>query len=229
VGHPFFDDLDQRPLDTDFVSKAHAAPGSPRLLLLPGSRRAEAEHNASLLCRSAAKLRRLVPGTRVDIAAFNEPIAKIVRRSASQCQLPVDIHVGRARELMSLADAAVSVSGSVSMELLHHAVPTAVVYSVGWFWKSVFLPLALETPYITLVNLLAGRPLFPEYVGPQDFSAEIAKSVAPWLADPARRQAIRGQLLHLKKIYAHPGASDRAALAIEEYLSAGSKKYRKSA
>ena len=133
--------------------------------------------------------------------------------------------MGKTPELMRLADCAMSVSGSVSLELLYHTTPTVILYWIdrfAYFVQGFFR----KVKYITLVNLLAtgeldeGRDeghqacrgsdpvcksdrseiecLFPEYLTCEDKSAEIAGHIIEWLTDPAKRAARVEALAELK-------------------------------
>ena len=68
--------------------------------------------------------------------------------------LPLEIHVGKTPELMHSAACAMACSGSVSLELLHYAVPTVILY---WISRPAYFVQGLfrKSKYITLVNLLA--------------------------------------------------------------------------
>ena len=144
--------------------------------------------------------------------------------------------MGKTPELMRLADCAMSVSGSVSLELLYHATPTVILYWINrfaYFVQSFFR----KVKYITLVNLLstgnlddgdltpfdpaqadADRVLFPEYLTHEDKSAQLAAHVIEWLRDPAKRAARVEALRELKAQVAHGGASKRAAEYIIDVL-----------
>ncbi|MBX9656279.1 lipid-A-disaccharide synthase [bacterium] len=216
VGHPFFDDLKTKTLDDRFVEEANKIAPIKRVVLLPGSRSAEARLNTRSLLRTAAKIRSAVPNVQIDVAAFNEKIEQLVHRVSKEEGIPIDVHVGKTRELIHLADAAVSVSGSVSLELLYFNTPSVVVYHVNWFWQKIFIPIMVHTPYVTLVNLLAGRRIFPEFIGPQDNSATIAGIVSHWLLNEEERKRTTDLMRKLKQLYASPGASDSAARYIVE-------------
>jgi lipid-A-disaccharide synthase len=73
-----------------------------------------------------------------------------------------------------------------------------------------------KSRYITLVNLLAGRELFPEFLTWEDKSAAIAAHVALWLVDDNRREGLVAELAKLKARVARGGASQTAA----EYILA---------
>jgi len=145
--------------------------------------------------------------------------------------------VGKTPELMSLANCAMAVSGSVSLELLFHTTPTVILY---WISRFAFFVQGFfrKVKYITLVNLLstdelyprdltpfnpsqpdADKVLFPEYLTCEDKSQQIAVHLIQWLNDPEKRAARVAELETLKTKVAHGGASARAAQYILEVLT----------
>jgi len=233
VGHPFFDEVQRYTLDENFIEQ-HRRQSGPLLVILPGSRNQEVANNLKWFLKAAAIVRRQVPDVRLAMACFKPHQAEIARRETEAAGLPVEICVGKTPELMSLADCAMAVSGSVSLELLYHATPTVILYWVnrlGYFVQGFFR----KVKYITLVNLLstdelypsdmspydpaqpdADKVLFPEYLTCEDKSRQIADHLIEWLTDPAKRAARVAQLEALKAKVAHGGASSRAA----EYIIA---------
>jgi lipid-A-disaccharide synthase len=79
------------------------------------------------------------------------------------CGLPIEVCLGKTPELMRLADCAMSVSGSVSLELLYHTTPTVILYWIdrfAYFVQGFFR----KVDYITLVNLLSTHALEREEI-----------------------------------------------------------------
>ena len=130
---------------------------------------------------------------------------------------------------MHLADCCMACSGSVSLELLYHAKPTVILYSISRA-AYVVQQFFRKVKYITLVNLLstgelypadlspydpaqpdAEKVLFPEYLTCEDKSPQIAAHVTEWLRHPARRTAVVDGLMRLREQVAVGGASRRAA------------------
>ena len=206
-------------------------------MILPGSRNQEVANNLKWFLKAAAIVRQQVPNVRLAMACFKPHQADIARREVEAAGLPVEICVGKTPELMSLADCAMAVSGSVSLELLYHATPTVILYWVnrlGYFVQGFFR----KVKYITLVNLLSTdelypgrcrltihrnrtptRCFFPEYLTCEDKSEQLAGHLIEWLTDPAKRAVRVAQLEALKAKVAHGGASSRAAEYILDVLS----------
>ena len=217
VGHPFFDELPHQRLDDPFV-RAHRTGAAPIIGLLPGSRTQEVHRNLSTLVRSAALIHRQRPDTRFLVACFREAHRKMVDAYLGRhAPLPIETCVGRTPEVIELADACVAVSGSVSLELLYRARPTVVLYRIGRLDMRV-ARFFKTSPYICLVNLLAGKELYPEFLTDRCEAAPIAGHVVRWLNDPAAYAALRADLTALRAQVAMPGACERAARTIMDEL-----------
>jgi lipid-A-disaccharide synthase len=209
VGHPYFDEVRQQQLDTAFLAEMQSRPG-PLVTILPGSRTQEVTSNLRWFLKAAEIVRSRMPQARFAIAAFKPHQAEYALRVVAESGLPIDVFVGRTPELIQLATCTMACSGSVSLELLYHKKPTVILYWITRFayWVQGFFR---KARYITLVNLLSDRELFPEYLTYEDKSAAIASHVVRWLVDENRREDLVAELAKLKARVAHGGASRTAA------------------
>ncbi len=214
VGHPYFDELAEQRLDPTFLAAHQGGPG-PVVSLLPGSRNMEVTANGPLLLAAARRIAAARPDVRFLVASFNESQAAMVREMAAGSGLPLEVHVGRTPEVIELADACVSVSGSVGLEMLYRLKPAVVVYKIRPIHR-VLMRWLVKVPYISLVNLLADDELYPEFPTTRDDSAAIAGHVLRWLSDPAARAVTVGRLRALRDRVAVPGACERAAAFLAE-------------
>jgi lipid-A-disaccharide synthase len=210
VGHPYFDELTRR---TPGVSRGvFTAPG-PIIAVLPGSRRGELDRNLDMQVRAV----RLIHGRRPDASfhfvCFKEAHRSMVVRALDELDAAAHVHVGQMPEVLSSADAAIAVSGSVGLELLHHAVPSVIVYRVNPLYRAIARKV-LNVPHISLVNLLAGHELFPEFLTSGDESSRIAERILEWLNAPTMANRLRTDLIELRSRVGHPGACAAAANCI---------------
>jgi lipid-A-disaccharide synthase len=228
VGHPYFDQLRGETLDAKFVESQESATG-PLVAILPGSRTQEVRSNAHALLKAAREISKKVPNVRFAVAAYKAAHANWVKSQVASARLPIEVHVGRTAELIHVADCAMAVSGSVSLELLYHLTPTVILYQVSklaYFVQRFFR----KVRYITLVNLLTSNDLFPkrvvaydpnspadanvlmpEYIACNDHSAQVAMHVVDWLTNPKRREALVAKMAALREEVGQGGASRRAA------------------
>jgi lipid-A-disaccharide synthase len=216
VGHPYFDELAAQSLDAGFLAEQRAR-GGTIIGLLPGSRNQEVANNFADMLRAAHRIHAARPDVRFLVASFNEHQADAARQAAAGSSLPIEFHVGRTAEIIAIADACISVSGSVSLEMMNRLKPAVILYRAAWHLKvlSWFL---LKVKYITLVNLLADEEIYPEFATTRDRSNEMAEHILRWLNDPAARTACIDRLRQVKEQVALPGACDRAAQFLLERL-----------
>jgi lipid-A-disaccharide synthase len=218
VGHPFFDELPSQQLDAAFLSGQRAA-GAPIVGLLPGSRTQELHRNLSTQVRAAAAIHRARPDVRFLVACFRaahqQMVDEYLRRHAT---LPIETHVGRTPEIIELSQACVAVSGSVSLELLYRQKPTVVLYRVGKLDLQVGRRF-MTTRLICLVNLLAGKELYPEFLTDRCEAGPISEQVLHWLNDEGVQDELVAELAALCRRVAAPGACERTARVILETLA----------
>jgi lipid-A-disaccharide synthase len=209
VGHPFFDEMPAQQLDAAFLEDQRRR--AQRIVaILPGSRMQELTHNLPSLLRAAGLIHERRPDIRFLVASFNEAQAEVARAAVAKLNLPIEVHVGRTPEIIELAEACLTVSGSVSLELMYRLKPATIIYRVGrislrigrWF---------MTTRYITLVNLLAGEELYPEFLCDRDPAEQMAEHLLKWLNDPSAAAHLRQRLLALRQRVGEPGACERAA------------------
>ena len=224
VGHPFFDELGERPVDQAFLD-AERSRATPLVVILPGSRTQEVSQNLPILLRAAAQLASGGRDVRFAVACLHErhqALAESILTSEGLTDLPLVFHAAKTPELIRVAKLAWAVSGSVSLELMMEALPTVVLYKVKRF--GMFLAyLFKKAKYITLVNLLADAEVMPEYLTRFDVSSDLANWGAKWLDDPTERAKASQALAELREKVAQPGASERAAERILATIAGASK------
>jgi len=212
VGHPYFDELHERRPDEAFLAEQRARPGAV-VALLPGSRRQEIKHNTDAMIEAAAMVHVRRPDVRFLAACLRPEHATAVQERLRGRSLPFEVHAGRTAEILRLAHCAIAKSGSVGLELLYHGKPAVVVYQLPWI-EAAASRFILRCPYISLVNLLANREVFPEFLASRLPVDAMAGHVLRWLDDPAAYAAVRAELAALRDRVAEPGACDRAAAVV---------------
>src|SRR5262249_7471404 len=148
--------------------------------ILPGSRNQEVNRNIPEMLRAARRVHAVRPDVRFLVAAFNDHHADQVRAELARFHVPADVHVGRTPEIIELAGCCVAVSGSVSLEMMYRRTPAVIVYRMRRFDLKMG-KLLVKVPYITLVNLLAGEEVYPEFPTDRDPSEVVAKRLLEFL------------------------------------------------
>jgi lipid-A-disaccharide synthase len=201
VGHPFFDEVAKHPLDDPFL-REWTSTEQLTVALLPGSRRHEVEGNWPLMLEAVRRLHQQHPRVQFLVANYLD-----THRAWCQGELqpddqalPLSFFVGRTPEIIELADCALMVSGSVSLEMLARGTPATVLYRVG---RMTYLigKLLVTCRYMSLPNLIAGRMVMPEHLSVGNAEPAIRGAVDDlhrWLNDPAALRQAQAELQTLR-------------------------------
>jgi lipid-A-disaccharide synthase len=207
VGHP----------QLDVLARLPALPTVERgttLVLLPGSRSPVIERNLPWMLAVAARLRLEHPRLEVVLPHERRDLEPLLaeRLAASGLAGSVRLALGGLYAELSRARAALTVSGTVLIDLLHYRVPCAVVYRVRSRVSAALARRALSVPHFASINLLAGREVVPEFcfhgVGPLE---EAARYLSRCLADDAFEASVRSGLEDAARRLGPSGATARAA------------------
>jgi lipid-A-disaccharide synthase len=209
VGHPYFDELHGQRLDRDFL-QSQRKDGNTIIGLLPGSRTQEVEKNFSSMARAAARIHEQRPDTRFLVACFRDAHRAMIQSKIDRYQIPAEVYVGRTPEIIDLAHSCIAVSGSVSLELLYRETPTVILYRIGKFDLKV-CNFFKTSPFITLVNMMAGKELFPEFLVDHCPAKGMADQVSRWLDNADAHAQVRDELAALRERVGQPGACERTA------------------
>jgi lipid-A-disaccharide synthase len=224
VGHPYFDELAERPLDSNFLGAQQKHSGA-LVVILPGSRTQEIVRNLPDMVRAASQLAQQHNTVRFAVACLHRRhqslaegiIAEARTKTGVARPLRMDVFSGRTAELIRLARVAWAVSGSVGLELMAEAVPSVIIYKVNRLDLWLARPF-IRVKFISLVNLLADTEVFPEYLTWQDVSAELVHWASVWLDESPAREQVTASLVALRHLVGQTGASERAAVEIARWL-----------
>lgn len=207
VGHPLLDRTSSYP--------RHAARmrlGLPEdcqvLALLPGSRPEEVRRLWPLLRDAAIRYRTAHPQVRVIVAAVP---GQSYPASAGFCLCWNDAPLA-----LSAADAALCKSGTATLQAALTDTPHALVYAMHPLTFQVARRV-VRVPYVSLVNLIAGRRVTPEYVQSQATLERLVEAVSSMLeAGSSESDSQRAGLAEVRRRLGAPGAAERVArLALE--------------
>lgn len=227
VGHPFFDEVALHPLDTAFLKEWSPEAGAT-VAVLPGSRGHEVESCWPLLLEAVRRLAERHPDAQFLVANYKESQRRYCQElyRLSRLKLPISFFVGKTPEIIHLADCAMMVSGSVSLEMLARGTPAAAIYRCGWPTYLIGR-LLITCPFISLPNLIAGRKVMPEYVSvgnPEPVIQDVVRDLDRWLSSPSALDQSRTEFDMVRRQVHILGASERAAEVILSRLPVASRR-----
>jgi lipid-A-disaccharide synthase len=226
VGHPIFDEIASHPVDEVFSQNWPTQGGMKNVAVLPGSRTREVTHNWPVILEVIRRLHGKVPDSRFLVGCYKEEHRKWCQEQLMHAdkELPIHFFVDKTPECIQLSDCCLMVSGSVSLEVLARSKPAVVVYAAtrtAW----VFYRLIIYCKYLSLPNLMAHRPIMPEFYCAWNRQGDIEKMVgilSDWLTNRENVEKTAAEMRTLRDNVMQPGATTRAAQAILRRLGCDS-------
>jgi len=215
VGNPLLDELkislSQGKTYKDFEPK------NLRLALMPGSRAAEIQSLWRPMQQIALRLKeKYAAATFVTVAVDTERerLLRAAQMPGFECQYTI----GAVSDTVGACDFALAASGSVTLQVAAVGCPMVIMYQssrILWHLAGRFI---VKTRYLSLVNILAGRELVPEFM-PYFTSIEpIVDTIERLLEDKDRLAQTRGELIRLVRPLAEKKAGEETAKIVVEML-----------
>lgn len=223
VGHPVLQSGAGTGNAARFRARHHLKPDAPVLILMPGSRRSEAPRLLPVFGEMLSQLRQTMPGL-VPVIPVSPVVADTVLKATATWPVrPVIVTASDDKhDAFAAAGAALTKSGTSTLELALAGVPMAVTYRVNPL-TAIMARRLIRVPYVAMVNLLSGRPLVPELLQEDCRPDRLAAIVERLMTDPTAAQAQKAgfaALLDSLKAGENTVPADAAAAAILDVLDA---------
>lgn len=222
VGHPLLDRLEDRPGEGALRKELGLAAGQRLVALLPGSRKQEVQRIFPRFTQAAAMVRKSPDdGPAVRFVAASPPgredLYDGVHNAGESGAIPV--LTGRTHEVIRAADLAWVSSGTATIETALLGTPLICCYRGGAL-SYALVSLLVNMPCVSLVNIVAGRPVIPELLQYRFTPRRLADLAQGLLHDESAREAMRAAFAAIRERLGGPGASARAAAAVLAVLAA---------
>ncbi|KXV57724.1 lipid-A-disaccharide synthase [Acetobacter tropicalis] len=184
VGHPVLQSGAQDGDGARFHQRHKLEPTARVLVLMPGSRRSEAPRLLPVFGKMLALLRKDMPDLVPVIPVSPVVAATVERETVTWPVRPVIVtDVQDKHDAFAAAGAALTKSGTSTLELALAGVPMAVTYRVNPITAFMARRL-IRVPYVAMVNLLAGRAVVPELLQEQCTPSVLANAVKALFENP---------------------------------------------
>lgn len=180
VGNPNFQEAWRRRGDGEAFRARHGLGRAPLLAVLPGSRKSEIDRLLVPFEGAVRLLAERVEGLRVVAPLAPQVEARARRRMEGWPGAPLFVGPEEKFDAFAAADAALAKSGTVTTELAINRTPMIVAYKVDPL-SALWVKRVLTTPFITILNVAAGRFVIPELVQGQCAPEYLAGGLLPLL------------------------------------------------
>jgi lipid-A-disaccharide synthase len=217
VGHPLIASILSYSYDHDWRSSYAIDPNSPLFSIFPGSRQKELERNLTLQLKAAQKLLQDHSDFILTVSCSHEkfrPFIEEVCRGKATIISPSHTY-----ELMRDSHLAIATSGTVTLELALHSVPTVVTFAISR--RDVFLArkiFRINLPHYSLPNIIGKKEIFPELFGPHFTEKNLKRKIEELLLSQLGRGQCIEECRQLQIILGRRNASEEAARAILETI-----------
>lgn len=214
VGHPLADTIanDTRlPIarETFQLSAAQRVIG-----ILPGSRGSEIKYLARPFLETARLLLQRHTDLTFLLPAANEKRYQQLKVliDSEFSELPLQLILGKSREVMAASDVILIASGTATLEATLLKKPMVVGYRMARLTYAIFSRM-LKTPYVSLPNILAGEALVPEVLQKALTPERLCSEVEHWLDSSTDKQYLLERFTAIFE-QLHQNADQQAADAI---------------
>lgn len=214
VGHPLIGQLARQVPQPDRV-EAFRSSGKPVIACLPGSRRHVIDEVLPGQIEIANAIFRQYPDALFLFSAASESAAQTIRDALASSTFNYRIESDANAEILSAADLALCASGTATLEVAYHRTPMIVMYNGSkWGWR-LFGRVVVRTPHLSLVNILAGRRIVPEFMPYYTSTEPIAAEALNILASESRRAQMKMDLnAVIESLGTDSAANQTAAMAM---------------
>ncbi|HIP38695.1 MAG TPA: lipid-A-disaccharide synthase [Desulfocapsa sulfexigens] len=216
VGHPLLDSVKITCNRDEFCQSHEIDSGSICIGLLPGSRKKEIASLLPILLQTALRLQQTSKKKMVFLLPLASTISEKEIRENGLDDFGEELDIRLIKEnrydMMAACDAAVVVSGTVTLEMALLDTPMVVIYKVSsGTYRLGKLLINKDLKYFSLVNLIAESDVVPELFQEEVTPERIEEEVSAILFDTERRDKMLRGLELVRERMGDAGASEKAA------------------
>lgn len=223
VGHPASETGAGRGDGPGFRARHGLSPGVPLLCLVPGSRAGEVARMLPVFGETLVRLKQR-PELNVVIPVVPSAL-EVVREHTSDWPFKTTLVAEAAERFDAFAasDVALAKSGTVTLELALADTPMVVAYRVHEVTAFLVRRMRISVKHASLVNLLAGREVVPEFIQDDCTPDNLAAAIDTLLGWDAAREGQRAGFREVRKVLgaSNPPPSERAAKVVLDIVQGG--------
>lgn len=219
VGHPLVHEISHSPPPIDIDPEYRV------LALFPGSRKKELIRNFPKQIRVLKKLLQEYPDLFLVISVADPSFSLLLDQlmkmeGISHSKRMMFIHATQNQALMRRATLAIAKSGTINLELALQKVPTIVTYEIGK--ADLFIAknlLRIDLPHYCIVNILAGKRIYPELYGPNFTEEALYKQVKNFLSEEKTIRECGEKCSEIDKILANKYPEEEITQRVKQILN----------
>lgn len=217
VGHPLISRIQSHPYNRKWNDTYGIGSEQQILSIFPGSREKELQRNFPLQIEVARQIQKDHPDLLIAVSCSNEAFIPKIKKEGQDL---IIIRPEHTYELMRASHLAIATSGTVTLELALHQIPTVVTFAINpldvFLAQKVF---RINLPHYALPNILFKGELFPELFGPQFTQDALFRKASDFMFSEYKRTECIEACKRLKAQLGNQDASKQVARAIIDQIS----------
>ena len=211
VGNPVWDSVRSHKPDLEFLTKNRLVSDLPIVSLLPGSRTQELARMVPIMADVVGRF----PDVQFGVAVVDNLDKALY--APLKAHNNVTLVAEDTYNLLLHSNAAVVTSGTATLETALFKVPQTVIYKASASTYQV-VKLLIRVPFISLVNLIAGREVIRELIQNEANGATISGELKRLIFDGAYRKKILEDYQSIITMLDTGSASENTARLMTGYL-----------
>ncbi len=139
--------------------RPEASAVSPKILLLPGSRRGELKWHLPPMLAALKIIQKELPAATAKMILPNDSLVELAKSAGAN----LEIQTGNLPDALATADVAIAKTGTVTMECAFFGLPTVTLYKGSWLNYQIARRL-ITIKWFTMPNILADAEIYPEFL-----------------------------------------------------------------
>lgn len=215
VGHPLIMTKSQEATSKEFRLENNIPQDAKAIGLFFGSRETELKKLSGVIKEAAL----IVNDIENDIHIIAPTLPELeynVQKMLEDFNLPIYVVANPKMkwEAIKACDVAISVSGTMGLELAYAGVPHVIAYKVNSL-TAIMLRIMAKVKYAHLANILLDKPIVPECLQGKCTSNNIAKEALDLLEDQDKRKVQQDEFAALGKILGSENSMSPSQRAVE--------------
>ena len=216
VGHPLISRIEDHQYDPHWNIDYGIQRESTILSIFPGSREKEILRNFPIQMEVARALQKKYPSLLIGVSCAQEKFSPFLK-GLENIRVISPKH---SYELMRASHLAIATSGTITLELALHHIPTVVTYAAHPI--DIFIAqkmLRINLSYFSLPNIIYNGEIFPELFGPTLKTETLLNKAEEFMLSECLRSHCIEKCKKLKKFFGKKNASKEAAQIILNLLN----------